>query len=738
MLKKTILLITLLLAVFPQITPDIYAETAAKKRVLVLNSYHKGLSWTDRVVEGIEAVLKTGDGQIELYYEYMDSKRFFASEQQNKLFDLYKNKFRQDSFDVVIASDNNALNFVLEFEKELFPKTPVVFCGINNFKDSMLKGRDLFTGVVEEIDIKSTLEVALKLHHDVTKVVFVNDKTTTGMAVKNEVLQIAPFFEDRIEFEFFDDFDIAELKEKVWKLPRDTIVLLSVVSRDRSGNFFAHEESLSLIYSESSVPIYSFWDTYMGKGIVGGRLISGYRQGRTAANIALSILDGRNVKDIPVIRDSPNSYMFDYQQLKLFNINQSDLPVESIIFNEPDNIYTRYKTFILTGLLTMTSLVMIIAVLLTIMFYRKKMEKVLRDSETRYRDLYENAPDMYHSVNKQGIIIYCNETEARMLGYIKEEIIGRPLSDFFTEESKKVHAKEFPLLKNKKVHPDVEREFVRKDGSTFTASLNISTEVDENGHLLRTKTIARDLTERRRVEELKKSQEQLRSLSAYLESAREEEKKRIARQIHDELGHALTTLSLDLSWINNRLSNEGDILDIDLIKTRTQAMFDLIDSTVQTVQRISSELIPGVLDHLGLAEAIKWQVDKYRNRTGIHYDVNINTDNIELDHNSSITVFRIFQETLINIVRHADATDVKVLLKVNDDTLILKVEDNGKGINPEHITDPESVGLIGIRERARILGGQVKILGVPEKGTEVKVTIPINEKGNNHDTNPDS
>ena len=738
MFKKTVILITFILIFFPLITSDIYAETAAKKRVLVLNSYHKGLSWTDRVVDGIESVLKTSSGEFELYYEYMDSKRFFDREQRNKLYELYKYKFMQDSFDVAIASDNNALNFMLDFHEELFPLTPVVFCGINNFQDSILKGRDLFTGVVEEIDIKRTLEIALKLHSDITRVVSVNDKTTTGIAVKNEVLQIAPLFEDQVYFDFYEDFNIEELKDKVWKLPRNSIILLSVVNRDRSGQFFAHEESLAHIYSESSVPIYSFWDTYLGKGIVGGRLTSGYHQGRSAAGIALLIMEGKSVKDIPVVRDSPNSYMFDYQQLKLFNIKQSDLPAESIIINEPDNIYTRYKTYILSGLLIMTSLVMIIAVLLTIMFYRKKMLKVLRDSEKRYRDLYENAPDMYHSINKEGIIIYCNETKARMLGYSKEDIIGRPLSDFFTEESKKLHVKEFPSLKDSKVHLDVEREFVRKDGSTFAASLNISTEVNANGELLKTRTIARDLTERRRVEELKKSQEQLRSLSAYLESAREEEKKRIARQIHDELGQALTTLSLDLSWLNNRLTGERDMLDIDLIKSRTHAMFNLIDSTVQTVQRISSELIPGVLEHLGLAEAIRWQVDRYRNRTGISYDVNITNDNIELNQNSSIAIFRIFQETLTNIVRHADATEVKVLLEMDDNELTLEVEDNGKGIQDVHITSPESVGLIGMRERARILGGKVNISGSPGIGTKVKMIIAMNGKGVGSDTDPDS
>lgn len=703
------------------------ADTAAKKKILVLNSYHKGLSWTDSITRGIESVLRPDGKDVELYYEYMDTKKYYSDQYLQKLFETYKYKFEKEKFDVVITSDNNAFDFARRHHGELFPGTPVVFCGINNYNDSMLEGNTLLTGVVEEIDIKGTLDIALKLHPDIKRVVFINDKTTTGIAVKNEVLKITPAFEDLVEFEFYDDFNIAELEEKVWKLPRDSIILLSVVNRDRSGQFFAHEESLAHIYSESSAPIYSFWDMYLGKGIVGGMLTSGYHQGRAAAQMARSILGGRRVESIPVVRDSPNSYMFDYRQLKLFGIDQAGLPEDSIIINQPDTLYSRHKTFILSGVFTITSLIMIIAVLLTIISYRKKMEEVLRDSEERYRDLYENAPDMYHSVDKDGILVYCNETEARMLGYKKEEIIGRPISDFFTEQSKKAYEKEFTFLKNRRVHLDVEREFVRKDGSTFTASLNISTEVDENGELIRTKAIARDLTERRRVEELKQSQEQLRSLSAYLEAAREKEKKRIARQIHDELGHALTTLSLDLSWLNNRLSHEGVPLDTPPLITRTQAMSDLIDATIQTVQRISSELIPGVLDHLGLSEAIKWQTDEIRKRSGIRYNTVIDPESINLDQKSAIAVFRIFQEALTNIVRHAEATEVMVMLKAKDNRLTLEISDNGKGIQQDQISSPESVGLIGIRERARILGGRVNISGSPD-GTTVKLVMPVNEK----------
>ncbi len=721
----TTLLLTLCL-LHPELTVRVEADS--RKKVLVLNSYHKGLSWTDSVVKGVESVLEQESGAIELYYEYMDSKRYYDEKYLRELYHIYKHKFANNTFDVVIASDNNALNFVSEHHEELFPGIPVVFCGINNYSESMIRDHKLFTGTVEEIDIQSTLEIALKLHPETTKVVSINDKTTTGMAVEEEVLRIAPLFKDRVDFVFFEDFRMDELKERVWKLPRTSLILLSVVTRDTSGQFFAYEESLSHIYSESSAPIYSFWDTYLGKGIVGGMLISGFHQGKSAAQIALRILKGENVESIALVRESPNSYMFDYRQLKLFGVNESDLPEGSIIINKPDTLYSRHRTLVQTTVFTITSLMLTIVVLLTIITYRKKMEKALRDSEERYRDLYENAPDMYHSVNKEGMITECNETGARMLGYGKEELIGRFLTDFFTEQSREVHEKEFPAVKNKRALLDVEREFIRKDGSTFTASLNISSEVDGSGELTKAKTIARDLTERRRMEELKKSQKQLRSLSAHLESAREAEKKRIARQIHDELGHALTTLSLDLSWLSNRLSAGSEFLDTDSLIERTRAMSDLIDSTIQTVQRLSSELMPGVLDHLGLAEAIKWQIDEFRKRTGIRYDVVIGPAHINLDQKSSIAVFRIFQETLTNIIRHADATQVMVEVTESEEGMILEVRDNGKGISEDRISSPESVGIIGMRERARILGGRAVISGLQGKGTLVKVRIPVNPK----------
>lgn len=699
----------------------VHADSASKKHILVLNSYHKGLSWTDRIVEGIESALRTESGNFELYLEFMDTKRYVNEDHMRSLYDLYRIKFKEKTFDVVIATDNNAFDFLRRYHEELFPDTPVVFCGINNYKDALLEGFALFTGVVEDIDIKDTVEIALELHPDATRIVVVGDKTTSGIAIRQQVAEIAPLFEDRVDFVFYtDDFALEELKTEIRRLSSDSIILLTVVTRDRTGNFFPYEEGLAIVYRESAVPIYSFYDAYLSRGIVGGMLTNGFQQGRSAGLMALRILEGEAVSAIPVMKESPNRYMFDYEQLRRFGIKTSNLPSDSIIINQPETFYSRHKTVILISIATVTALILIISVLLGYLVYRRRMEKALRESEERYRDLYENAPDMCHSVNRDGMVIYCNDTEARMLGYEKEEIIGKPITNFFTEKSKEIYAKEFPTLKDKKVHLGLEREFVRKDGSVLTTSLNIFTETDERGELKLTRTIARDITERKRLQELKESQEQLRSYSTHLENIREEEKKRIAREIHDQLGHALTTLSLDLSWICKRLPD-----DIRTLVERTQAMSSLIESTIESVQRISAELVPGVLDHLGLVEAIKWQAEEFRKRTKLEFEISTNPETIKLDYDKALAVFRVFQEALTNIVRHAEARRVEVSVTAANSRLSLEVKDDGIGITENQIAHPGSIGIVGMKERVLHLGGEISFNSAPNKGTIVSLHIPL-------------
>jgi signal transduction histidine kinase len=228
---------------------------------------------------------------------------------------------------------------------------------------------------------------------------------------------------------------------------------------------------------------------------------------------------------------------------------------------------------------------------------------------------------------------------------------------------------------------------------------------------------------RRAEEQLRESHERLRQLSVYLQTVREEERTRIAREVHDELGQALTGCKLDLSWIAGKLGKEKDLRPL-LEKTR--ALSAHIDSTIQMVRRIATELRPGILDHLGLAAALEWQANEFQTRTGIKCDVHSNFSDRGLHPDLNTAFFRIFQETLTNIIRHAGATQVTVHLKERDGRIVLEVKDNGRGISKEEISNARSMGLLNMRERAGLLGGDFKIAAsAGGKGTKVTVSIPI-------------
>lgn len=220
-------------------------------------------------------------------------------------------------------------------------------------------------------------------------------------------------------------------------------------------------------------------------------------------------------------------------------------------------------------------------------------------------------------------------------------------------------------------------------------------------------------------------EEQLRELSAHLESVREDERTGISREIHDELGQALTALKMDMAWLARRLastSNPADLLE------RIRSMSEMTDDVIDRVRRISAELRPGVLDNLGLLAAIEWQGQEFEKRTGATCAIASNLDDAPLERGLSTAIFRIFQEALTNVARHAQATHVDVRLHRSDRTLSLEVHDDGAGISPEAALDPKSLGLLGIRERARRLGGTASVKRAAGGGTNVTVEVPLERR----------
>jgi signal transduction histidine kinase len=233
--------------------------------------------------------------------------------------------------------------------------------------------------------------------------------------------------------------------------------------------------------------------------------------------------------------------------------------------------------------------------------------------------------------------------------------------------------------------------------------------------------LSREIAERKLAEgQLQESKQNLRLLAVRLESVREEERKRIAREIHDELGQALTGLKMDLTWLTSRFQEKQAPL-----VSKAESIFRLIDDTIQSVRRIATGLRPAILDEDGLAATIEWQARDFRMRSGIRCSVTLPPNGIDLDPERSTAAFRIFQELLTNIARHSGATRVEVRMRLDVDSLVLEVQDNGSGISEAALDNRKSLGLLGMRERALAFGGNIEITGGRGKGTLARVSIPL-------------
>jgi signal transduction histidine kinase len=256
----------------------------------------------------------------------------------------------------------------------------------------------------------------------------------------------------------------------------------------------------------------------------------------------------------------------------------------------------------------------------------------------------------------------------------------------------------------------------RKDGTVFCNGLVISPLFGDDGQLLNFVGLINDVSA---------SREQLRALAARLTQVREEERTQIAREIHDVLGQALTGLKMDLSWMSKRTAAIPDIELAKVFEDKMRSMSQVVDSTIGTVRKIATELRPSLLDDLGLEAAAEWQVHDFEKRSGIVCRFVSDFGETEMDASCATALFRILQETLTNVARHANASRVSVHLQVKNGNALLQVRDNGRGITPREISNTNSLGLLGMRERALLVGGEVSIKGTPKNGTVVSVRVPL-------------
>lgn len=364
---------------------------------------------------------------------------------------------------------------------------------------------------------------------------------------------------------------------------------------------------------------------------------------------------------------------------------------------------------------------LVAAILMRELAREEKLATALNESYDRYQRTIDSVMDAIVGVDKNQSIVFFNPSAESMFGLAAEKAIGSQLERLIPERLRGAHRHHIvgfmhTDVRSRTMAPSLEISGLRADGNEFPIEATISQTLI--GGEPQYTAVLRDVTERRNAEtELRKMNRQLQDLSASLQDIREQERSRIARELHDDLGQQLTGLKLELSWLSNRLK-EGRPAPPEKMDT----MRHQLDDAIAAVRRISTELRPLILDDLGFGEAVVWQAGVLSKRTGLEIDLDLSAAGLVKDDVLATALFRVLQESLTNIVRHANAERVEIRLVVEGDNLVLTVRDNGRGIAAGVVKG--GIGLVSMRERATALGGQFNISSVPGDGTVIEVRVP--------------
>ena len=493
------LLLTFLLS--PWTSPELYGDTE-KKTILYLNSYHDGYQWSDTILDGIRKEIERSPYNIELQVEYMDAKKYHIGPVIDGLLALYKEKFIDEDFDVVLVSDDDALNFSLEYRAELFPDIPIVFCGVNDLDDKDLGSGNL-TGVVEAFDLSGTLDIALKLHPQRRRMIVVGDTSTAGLAIKNQIEELLPEYHQNLEVSYWMQMSLEEVQQRVAALPDDVFLFFIPYYQEIGNRFYSAEEVMEAIYRHSRVPLYTAWEFLLDHGAVGGKMISGLEHGRQATLMALRILDGERADSIPVSLRPHGVYLFDFEVMEKLGIDQDLLPEGSVIINAPKAFYELPREWFWAIIVSCCLLMITVLFLGVNMMVRRQVERRMKEQLTFQETLIDSIPHLISWKDGSGRYVGANRNFASFFGLGEVgEVVNKTTSEVvpdtdYVDWSVKADTR---VVSGDKSFRRVRRRIVTDDSQESWLEVNKVPLRDQHGKISGILTTAENITREQNLE----------------------------------------------------------------------------------------------------------------------------------------------------------------------------------------------------------------------------------------------
>jgi PAS domain S-box-containing protein len=715
--KRAAVLLLGILTSFLSSTLDAQQSSVTKK-VLVLYWYSKDYSWNVGFDQSFQDVLRSARaGTLEYYAEYLESDKFPGEKQYVALHDYLLQKYRDRRMDVVIANSDASLDFLSRYRKDLFTDTPIVFVSARHPERALIAQADV-TGIVHVNTYRETLNLVLRLHPDTEQVFVVSGTQDHGKKLEALAREQLQGYEERLKITYFTDYSPGELIAATKALPPRSVVLyVWQQSRNAEGKVVESAEIVSSFAQSTPVPVYGMSNPTIGRGVIGGYINTSAAIGTRAAEMALQIANGVQARDIPVER-APSVPIFDWRELQRWRINEKSLPAGSVIRFKTPSLWEQYRGYVVGAL----TLIVVLAGLVGWLLLERCRR--LRSEEARFKlsTIVESSEDAIIGVSLKGTILSWNLGAQLMYGYMAAETLGRSISIIVPPDRVEENADYLKKLETGERIENFETVRLAKNGQRIDVSVGTSSIRDTRGRIIAAASIGRDITERKRAEQaLRESEQNLQRLAVSLINLQDAERRRLARELHDVTAQNVFAISLNLSLLERGPLKESETES--LLSDSKQ----LCDQALQEIRTLSYVLHPPILDHSGLASALRWYVEGFVRRSGINMDTSAIEEVGRLPNEVEIALFRVVQESLTNVSRHSGSSTARIRLDRREHEVLLKITDHGRGMSKLAFAEMESdslgVGIPGMRQRLRQLGGTLQIES-SDRGTVVTVRVP--------------
>jgi len=658
-------------------------EATKTKEILLLHSYNKGLKWSDGISQGVEDVMKNYP-EYELTTEYMDSKKIDSTEYFNSLIDVYKKKYVNRKYEIIITADNYAFNFALKNYKTLFHNIPIVFCGVENFNKNNIpiKLQNYVTGVVEYKEIKKNIKLIKKVFPNIETIYIISDNSFSSQVIKKQILTKAKEFQKDLKIIYDNQIEMETILTKLDNLPKNSAVLFTSLYRDKNYRYIPYNE-LRIFFRSSKIPIFAVNKIHLGEGVLGGVMINPYEQGYLAAQKAFEIITAK--KDILQVEISKpkGKYYFDYKVLKKFNINRIDIPANSIIINKPKTFFEKNRKLVDSAFSVLPLLLFLLLGLIVNIIRRMRIEVKLIERNKLDNVLLNNIKSAIFWKSKDNIILGCNESLCKFLNLKKEEIIGKHIEDIMPELCQTICTSSNDLK-------DIEIVIKNKNKEKIYVLIRRKQYYNNKNEEAGIVTVISDITEIKSLEAQRKKDEQFI----------------IQRSKLSEIGEMMASIAhqwknplVEISAIAQELQYKRKKTQISQIDTDefVQDIMTQVGYMTNTIDNFRNFIKPSThKSEFSVNKAIKELLNVIDHNIKYNYI----TIDITYENNQEYFVFGYpneFKQSILNIINNAKDSIIKrkelediggkisLHVKIFDEAICISIRDNGVGIPHDKI-----------------------------------------------------